>query len=183
MNMQTTSEARALDEFLKVWSGDMSADVADKLTCAEVDALARLLRAHDHPAAAAEWINAHSHGDEEGDAHHRSAVAAMLLELDVVTATYPDLTQEFEDPEELGAGHVVLYALDGRNRFAITERCDKPAVDETREPIAWQWESAHRLLSGGWEADETGEVDAAALDTLIPRVWAWAGAHGGTRGR
>lgn len=183
MNVQTATEASALSEFLEVWSAGLSADLATKLTCTEADALARLLRTHGRPAAAAEWINFHSRGDDDDeDAHHRTPAAAMGLELDQLTATYPDLFQEFEDPEAFGAGHVVLYSLDGRQRFAITEQCDKPADDETREPIAWHWEISHRLLSGGWQRDTTGESAADDLDPFILAAWHWAAAHGGPRG-
>lgn len=185
MSTQTTAASAALAEFLTAWSDDdMAAEVATKLTCTEADALANVLRTHGHPAAAAEWINRHSRGDDdEDDAHRRTPAAALMFELDVVTASYPDLTQEFEEPETFGAGHIVLYSLDGRQRFALTERCDKPADDETREPIAWQWEKAHRLIMGGWETVATGEEDAEDLDPLLPILWEWAGIHGGPRGR
>ncbi|MBS1673152.1 MAG: hypothetical protein JSS74_04225 [Actinobacteria bacterium] len=183
MSIQTTTAADALTRFLDVWTGDMSADLAPKLTCGEADALAQLLRTHGRPAAAAEWINFHSRGDDdEEDAHHRTPAAAMMFELDEMTAAYPDLTQEFEDPEAFGAGHIVLYSLDGRQRLAITERCDKPAADETCVPIGWQWEAAHRLVSGGWEPIDAGELEADDLDSFVPRAWEWVGKHGGTRG-
>lgn len=184
MSPQTTAASAALAEFLTVWSGDLAADLATKLTCTEADALANLLRTHARPAAAAEWINFHSHGDDdEDDTHTRTPSAALMFELDVVTAAYPDLTLEHEEPETFGAGHIVLYSLDGRQRFALTERCDKPADDETREATAWQWEKAHRLIMGGWEAVATGEEDAQDLDSLVPVLWEWAGIHGGPRGR
>ena len=185
MNTQNSADAAALNEFLAVWSvDDMAAEVAAKLTCTEAGTLASLLRSHGYPAAAAEWINRHSRGDDdEDDAHRRTPAAALMFELDVVTASYPDLTQEFEEPEAFGAGHIVLYSLDGRQRLALTERHDKPTDDETREPIAWQWEKAHRVIMGGWETTAAGEEDAEDLDPLVVILWEWAGIHGGPRDR
>lgn len=184
MNTQPVANETALHAFLSVWSGDLAADMATRLKCSEVDSLARLLRTHGHPAAAAAWINFHSHGDDdEDDAHRRTPAAAMWFELDMLTATYPDIAQEYEEPEAFGAGHVVLYSRNGRQRFAITEQCDKPDDDETREPIAWQWGSAHRLLSGGWQLDTTDSAAADDLATFTAAAWQWAEAHGGPRGR
>lgn len=173
----------ALAGFLEVWSGDLADDLATKLTCGEVDALARLLHDHGRHAAAAAWINIHSRADEEDDEHERTPCAAIMFELDHLTATYPELLQTFEDPDTFGAGHIVLSTPDDLHRFAITERCDKPADDDTREPIGWHWEIAHRTGPSAWHVDQVGECPADNLDELTRAAWPWAAAHGGNRGQ
>ncbi|QHC68831.1 hypothetical protein GSU68_18660 (plasmid) [Rathayibacter sp. VKM Ac-2759] len=57
-------------EFASVFSGDTAVDVAPRLNCAEVDALAGLLRAFGRDEAADLWIKEHATDDDEGDAHH-----------------------------------------------------------------------------------------------------------------
>ncbi len=51
--------------------GTLANDIAPKLTCAEVDALVRLLLAAGLAAAADLWLNAHAADDEEGDTHYQ----------------------------------------------------------------------------------------------------------------
>ncbi|MCJ1697834.1 hypothetical protein MT349_18790 [Rathayibacter caricis] len=60
----------AMAEFASVFSGDTAVDVAPRLNCAEVDALAGLLRAFGRDEAADLWIKEHATDDDEGDAHH-----------------------------------------------------------------------------------------------------------------
>ncbi|RBQ21592.1 hypothetical protein DP939_02455 [Spongiactinospora rosea] len=48
-----------------------SGDVATKLACSEVDALAAMLTAIGREDLAAVWIEDHAEDDEEGDAHYR----------------------------------------------------------------------------------------------------------------
>ncbi|MDH2425766.1 hypothetical protein [Sphaerisporangium sp. TRM90804] len=49
----------------------VAAEVAQSLTCSEVDALADLLTALGRPDLAAEWVDAHADQDDQGDAHYR----------------------------------------------------------------------------------------------------------------
>ncbi|TCL77894.1 MULTISPECIES: hypothetical protein [unclassified Rathayibacter] len=77
MNDSTTTEPQArtfpdaLAEFVSVFSReDLADDLAVRLTCVEVDALAGLLRAFGGDEAADLWITQHSTDDDEGDAHH-----------------------------------------------------------------------------------------------------------------
>jgi len=58
-------------EFALVFSRpDTAADLATRLSCRDVDALAEILRARGQVEAAAMWIEEHATGDDEGDAHH-----------------------------------------------------------------------------------------------------------------
>ena len=72
----------ALKVFLTVWSGGMSADIAQALTCTEVDALAELLNATGYSDAAEAWIEAHRASDEEGDAHYRRPTVEYVVPVD-----------------------------------------------------------------------------------------------------
>ncbi|MWV51458.1 hypothetical protein GRS96_19500 (plasmid) [Rathayibacter sp. VKM Ac-2803] len=51
-------------------SWDLAGDVAARLNCSEVDALAGLLRAAGRGEAANLWIAEHATDDDEGDAYH-----------------------------------------------------------------------------------------------------------------
>jgi hypothetical protein len=60
----------AVAEFASVFSrGDTADDLAVRLSCTEVDALAGLLRAFGRDEAADLWIAEHATDDDEGDAH------------------------------------------------------------------------------------------------------------------
>lgn len=50
--------------------GDCADDLAVRMSCSEVDALAGLLRAFGRDEAADLWIAEHATDDDEGDAHH-----------------------------------------------------------------------------------------------------------------
>ena len=63
--------AQAVAEFVDSFSGfDVAGDVAARLNCGEVDALAGLLRAAGCEEAADLWIAEHATDDDEGDAHY-----------------------------------------------------------------------------------------------------------------
>ncbi|MCJ1675420.1 hypothetical protein MT355_19320 [Rathayibacter sp. VKM Ac-2929] len=69
--MQPLTLPEALAEFVSVFShGELADDLAPRLTCGEVDALAGLLRAFGRDEAADLWITEHSTDDDECDAHH-----------------------------------------------------------------------------------------------------------------
>lgn len=60
----------AVAEFAPVFSRpDTAADLATRLSCREVDALAEMLRACGQVDAAEMWIEEHVTDDDEGDAH------------------------------------------------------------------------------------------------------------------
>ncbi|MDY0915029.1 hypothetical protein [Rathayibacter festucae] len=65
--MQTPTLPEALAEFSH---GELADDLAPRLNCGEVDALAGLLRAFERDEAADLWITEHATDDDEGDAHH-----------------------------------------------------------------------------------------------------------------
>lgn len=59
-------------EFAAVWSdGHLAADLATKLTCIEVEALASMLLSLGQPEAADKWIEFHAEGDDCDDMHCR----------------------------------------------------------------------------------------------------------------
>ncbi|MFE2104327.1 hypothetical protein ACFXAF_00390 [Kitasatospora sp. NPDC059463] len=61
---------RDVDEFIGVFDDGMLADsLGERLTCTEVDALARLFARAGHPDAAELWLKCHAEGDEWGDLH------------------------------------------------------------------------------------------------------------------
>lgn len=61
----------AVAEFALVFSRpDTAVDLATRLSCREVDALAEMLRACGQVEAAEMWIEEHATDDDEGDAHH-----------------------------------------------------------------------------------------------------------------
>lgn len=65
------SVEEALAEFVDTFaSWDLVGDVAARLNCGEVDALAGLLRAAGRGEAADLWIAEHATDDDEGDAHY-----------------------------------------------------------------------------------------------------------------
>jgi len=59
-----------VEQFCATWGeGHLSSDVADKLTCTEVEALAELFDALGDEQSAQQWIRDHSFGDDCGDRH------------------------------------------------------------------------------------------------------------------
>lgn len=61
----------AVDALASIASGMYDAEALGGLTCAEVEAIAEVLRAGGHDEAAATIVDAHAHGDDdEGDEHH-----------------------------------------------------------------------------------------------------------------
>ncbi|MGW9112134.1 hypothetical protein [Microbacterium sp. NPDC055683] len=73
----------------------------------------------------------------------------MTFELAELVGTHTTLELREEDPETFGPGHLVLYAEDA-HRFAITERTDKPAGEDTRDVIGWAWSEQQRGAEGLW---------------------------------
>lgn len=72
-----------LTHFTAVFSKhDLAADVAPRLSCIEVEALAGLLRALGEPATADTWIQAHATDDELGDAHYQGDTLEYLAPID-----------------------------------------------------------------------------------------------------
>lgn len=64
----------ALDSFREAWGGGyLACDIGTKLTCSEVEALARLFTELGDEASAQCWIREHSFGDDCGDLHCRCA--------------------------------------------------------------------------------------------------------------
>ena len=66
-----SSLCAVIDRFAEVWSDNMLADdLAERLNCAEVDALSALLRVAGQAKAAGTWKARHAAKDEEGDTHY-----------------------------------------------------------------------------------------------------------------
>ena len=82
--MSTTPiDTSTLAAFLAVFTqADTACDLGPSMACIEVDALAGLLRAAGHPAAADAWVREHATADDEGDAHHASATAEFIVPID-----------------------------------------------------------------------------------------------------
>lgn len=58
--------------FIEVWGdGYLAGDIAEKLTCIEVEALASLFLSYGQPDAAERWIRYHADGDGCDDMHCR----------------------------------------------------------------------------------------------------------------
>ena len=68
----TVSFMEAAQKFVEAWSdGHLAGDLATKLRCEEVEALAEMLTALGATTAAAEWIDLQAPGDECDDTHCR----------------------------------------------------------------------------------------------------------------
>jgi len=77
------TDTNELTHFTAVFSRhDFAADVAPRLSCIEVEALASLLRALGEPATADIWIQEHAAGDELGDAHYQGDTLEYLVRID-----------------------------------------------------------------------------------------------------
>ncbi|MDX3110153.1 hypothetical protein [Nonomuraea angiospora] len=57
-------------DFVSAFDSYCAYDVAVRLNCGEVEALANLFTALGSPDLAATWIDAHAEDDDEGDLHH-----------------------------------------------------------------------------------------------------------------
>lgn len=77
------TDTNELTHFTAVFSKhDLAADLAPRLSCIEVDALACLLRALGEPATADTWIQEHATHDELGDAHYQGDTLEYLVPID-----------------------------------------------------------------------------------------------------
>ncbi|MEV8213988.1 hypothetical protein [Leifsonia sp. NPDC077715] len=72
-----------LTHFTAVFSKvDLAADIAPRLSCIEVEALAGVLRALREPATADAWIREHVTDDEIGDARYQGDALEHLVPID-----------------------------------------------------------------------------------------------------
>ena len=77
------TDSNELTRFTAVFSRhDLAADLAPRLSCVGVEALAGLLRALGEPATADAWIQEHATDDELGDAHYQGANLEYLVPID-----------------------------------------------------------------------------------------------------
>jgi len=77
------TDSNELTRFTAVFSRqDFARDVAPRLSCIEVEALAGLLRALGEPATADTWIQEHAADDEIGDAHYQGDTLEYLVPID-----------------------------------------------------------------------------------------------------
>lgn len=168
----TTAHGAALARFFDTFSGDTAEDLASKLNCSEADALAQLMRVFGRDGLAAEWINAHSHADDEGDRHPRTPTNALRWELDEITGCVPNIELREEDPDAFGLGHLVLYRGESEI-LALTEYNDLP--DDDTNVSGWDWEQLHHSPSGGpMHHDASGRHAAEDVDELARLIWEWA---------
>lgn len=66
-----------VDALVAAWSDDiLASDLATKLTCAEVEVLADLMKARGEESAAEMWLELHAAGDKEGDYHYKQEAGA-----------------------------------------------------------------------------------------------------------
>lgn len=71
---------KVLQTFADVWSENhLANDLAAKLRCEEVEALAEILRVLGRSTAGADWIDSHAAGDECDDMHCRCANCEVNL--------------------------------------------------------------------------------------------------------
>lgn len=59
--------------FLALWNEHLADDIAEELTCSEVESLAAIFREFGREDLAGAWITTHARGDDEGDAHYIGA--------------------------------------------------------------------------------------------------------------
>ncbi len=77
------TNSNELTQFTAVFSKhDLAADLAPRLSCIEVEALADRRRALGEPATADTWIQEHATDDEIGDAHYQGATLEYLVPID-----------------------------------------------------------------------------------------------------
>ncbi|AGY37027.1 hypothetical protein FREDWARD_85 [Mycobacterium phage Fredward] len=68
--MSETLPKNEVDFFKQAWGdGYLASDIAEKLTCIEVEALAGLLQVLGDDESAKTWISYHAEGDDCGDSH------------------------------------------------------------------------------------------------------------------
>lgn len=83
-----------LTHFTAVFSKvDLATDIAPRLSCTEVEALAGLLRALGEPATADTWIREHATDDEVGDAHYQGDALELLIPIDPMDEVQCDSCQ------------------------------------------------------------------------------------------
>ncbi|MGO2519953.1 MAG: hypothetical protein ACTH8F_07520 [Microbacterium sp.] len=170
-----TEKEQSVCEFVDTWTGDLAAELATRLTCPEIDALARVLHSHNRSAAAVEWIRRHSEADEEGDAHYRSPLELLHADLEEIAAEVEGVELREEDPDSFGAGQLVFYKNHSAQRLALTEICDRPSTDESRTITGYVW---HTDLweNGAWHPGRSGRIsiERCALFPAAAREWATA---------
>lgn len=92
MSKQTATDA--LNTFLDTWQdGHQASDLAQKLTCGELDALAELFRENGRDDIADQWIESHAPGDEQGDSHFAGDPVEYLVPIDPADLTQCDSCQ------------------------------------------------------------------------------------------
>ncbi|TDQ02297.1 MULTISPECIES: hypothetical protein [unclassified Leifsonia] len=77
------TDSNELTHFTAVFSKhDLAADLAPRLSCTEIEALAGLFRALGEPATADTWLEEHATDDEIGDAHYLGDTLEYLVPID-----------------------------------------------------------------------------------------------------
>ncbi|MGJ0203546.1 hypothetical protein NHL51_05215 [Leucobacter sp. gxy201] len=100
-----------------------------------------------------------------------------------ITETFGEHVQlRDEDPVVFGAGHYVLYPVEGSTvRLSITEQyAGTDWSDDERVPTSWSWEAEARVTQPGhghpWVTLAEGEVASADYARLLNIAEGWAGA-------
>ncbi|MFE6362947.1 hypothetical protein ACFVP3_23485 [Streptomyces sp. NPDC057806] len=89
-----TLPAAVAERFADTWCGQLTQEVAPGLNCAEVEALAEILRALGAEQAANEWVQEHAVEDEPGDEHFENPVSdAVSLATDGYRCMPEDLPE------------------------------------------------------------------------------------------
>lgn len=142
----TTIPVAALDAlrvFQETWNVDLAAELATKLTCSEVNAIADLLITTDRPDLAAAWISEHSDGDDEGDEHYCNSELPLLPieaipvnKSTAITIPFPTEAITATDPAD-----IIEHSMTARTfRAAISNRALRSvsAHDIANVPGAYQ---------------------------------------------
>lgn len=99
-----------------------------------------------------------------------------------ITETFGEHVQlRDEDPVVFGAGHYVLYPVEGSTvRLSITEQyAGTDWSDDERVPTSWAWEAEARVAQPShghpWVTLAEGEVASADYARLLNIAKGWAG--------
>lgn len=96
MPSQISPMANVTQGFVTLWRDPLLAEeIAQKLSCDEVEALAAVLASYNEGLAAALWLQAHSLGDDIGDAHFGLPTPSLSWPESGKIGTHPVARQAF----------------------------------------------------------------------------------------
>lgn len=114
-----------IDAFTEAFTDDILVhDLAERLTCTEVEALADVFRLRGKDQAADFWIETHSLGDEEGDLHWLPEKGARV----VVTEEIPTRLVGSDTVVTVSAGAIGTVEAAHREIFHVNLRLDSGSL-------------------------------------------------------